>query len=150
MDIHPADSPGGERERVLARVGAWVLLSVLFLAMRVGYLREPLIGIDETGYMVVADVLARGGRLYADVWEQKPPVQYLLYLGVQSIAHCPEAIHAAGILLGLANTLLVLSLGRRLFGFWAGLGAAWLYNAYTASFGAVSFNSEVFLVCCVM
>lgn len=150
MDIHPADPPcgGGRPERAIARVGAWVLLSLLFLAMRVGYLREPLIGIDETGYMVVADVLARGGRLYADVWDQKPPVQYLLYLGVQSIAHCPEAIHAAGILLGLANTLLVLSLGRRLFGWWAGLGAAWLYNAYTASFGAVSFNSEVFLVCC--
>ena len=105
MDIYPADSPdgGGQRERALARVGAWVLLSVLFLAMRVGYLREPLIGIDETGYMVVADVLSRGGRLYMDVWEQKPPVQYLLYLGVQSIDHSPEAIHVAGLLLEIGR-----------------------------------------------
>ncbi|HEX6510174.1 MAG TPA: hypothetical protein VF221_21295, partial [Chloroflexota bacterium] len=84
----------------------WVLLgiSLVSLLWRLPSLFDPPWVNDEGTYFAVAQSMAHGYRLYADVWENKPPGIYLLY-GAVYHAFGPELIAvrivAAAIALGI-------------------------------------------------
>jgi hypothetical protein len=46
---------------------------------------DPLWYHDEVYYMAVGQHLSRGGLLYVDIWDHKPPFLYLIYSGFHSI-----------------------------------------------------------------
>lgn len=56
---------------------AW--LAILVIA-RIPSLFDYLRGVDEDYYMVIAQSLSKGGRLYIDIWDNKPPFLYFVYL----------------------------------------------------------------------
>lgn len=66
----------------------WKLVAVLLIALawRVPSLIDPPWVNDEGTYFAVAQAMAHGYRLYADVWENKPPGIYLLYSAVYHLA----------------------------------------------------------------
>src|SRR5438445_5428563 len=63
----------------------WIVLLVVLLVSllwRLPSLFDPPWVNDEGTYFAVAQAMAHGYRLYADVWENKPPGVYLLYSAV--------------------------------------------------------------------
>ncbi len=66
------------------RYGGYPLLGVLAVSLlwRLPSWWDPPWVNDEGTYFAVAQAMAHGYRLYADVWENKPPGLYLLYTAV--------------------------------------------------------------------
>ena len=66
------------------RYGGYPLLGVLAVSLlwRLPSWWDPPWVNDEGTYFAVAQAMAHGYRLYADVWENKPPGLYLLYIAV--------------------------------------------------------------------
>ncbi len=127
--------------------GAGILLVLLSLPLlRARFVHEPLIGLDEAIYMDVADVMNRGGRLYVDVWDHKPPGIYLIYQGILSMDRSPEAVHLVAFLVACLNALWLFLITRRLLGWVPAIAASWLFSIYTAAFWANSANTEGFLL----
>lgn len=66
-----------DRKRLEIIFLGFILLLVFFL--RLPSLFEPANYGDEGIYQVLGQVLKRGGLLYRDIWDNKPPFLYLLY-----------------------------------------------------------------------
>ncbi len=85
-------------------------LGVLLLALvlRVPALVRPIIDTDEAGHGVGARELLRGGRLYVDYADNKPPLLYWIYTGVMAVGgRSVLAVHWFGlawILVGASAT----------------------------------------------
>ena len=126
--------------------GAAALAAAGFVVMRIGFLGEPQMGVDSAAYMAIGDILNRGGRLYADVWDQKPPGLYLFYQLVMAFFPSAKATIVAGLAAMGLNVLLLFGLTRKLLGSWAGLSAGWLLAVFTAVFWASAPNAEVYLL----
>ena len=126
--------------------GAAALAAAGFAAMRLGFLQEPQMGVDSAAYMAIGDILNRGGRLYADVWDQKPPGLYLFYQLIMDLWPTARAAIVASLAAMGLNVLLLFGLTRKLLGPWAGLSAGWLLAVFTAVFWASAPNAEVFLL----
>jgi len=141
-----SDAHSGSRFSRVLWIAALLLILALFMITRWWLLGEPLIGVDEAIYMVVADVMARGGTLYVDVWDHKPPGIYLIYQGLLAIYRSPFILHLAAMLLTLACVAFLVWYGRRFDGPWPAWGAGWLLVVFTAPFWASSPNAEIFLV----
>lgn len=135
-----------DRRRTISLVATGVVVFASLPFLRLGYLKEPLMGMDEAIYMVVADVLNRGGRLYLDIWDHKPPGIYLLYQAILRLDHQPLAVHATALLLAMLNAWLLFRLTRRLQGAGRALIAVWLFSVYTSAFWAAALNAEAWLI----
>ncbi|MBP7866463.1 MAG: glycosyltransferase family 39 protein [Acidobacteria bacterium] len=124
------------------------LLAVLatFPLCRSGYLREAFTDIDEVIYLVTADAMAQGQRLYTDIWDHKPPLLYHLYGWVLRADPSVRAIRWCALFLAAGNTLLVFLLARRLFSAAGGVAAAWLFAVFTGFYWANALQTELFLV----
>ncbi len=79
----PLRSHASERVEHL-RYGGYPLLGVLAVSLlwRLPSWWDPPWVNDEGTYFAVAQAMAHGYRLYADVWENKPPGLYLVYTAV--------------------------------------------------------------------
>lgn len=103
---------------------------------------------DEGTYFAVAQAMAHGYRLYADVWENKPPALYLVYNAVYHLAG-PSllSIRVLTTLAVLAITVVAYLLAR----FYAGARAALMAGLLAGLLMGVPFlegttgNAEVFL-----
>lgn len=148
----PVEAPPGGRTAAPGRghrLGVLLgLLAVLatFPLCRSGYLREAFTDIDEVIYLVTADAMARGQRLYTDIWDHKPPLLYHLYGWILRAEPSIRAIRWCAILLAAVNTFLVFLLARRLFSAAGGVAAAWLFAVYTGFYWANALQTELFLV----
>jgi Dolichyl-phosphate-mannose-protein mannosyltransferase len=103
---------------------------------------------DEGTYFAVAQSMAHGYRLYADVWENKPPGLYLLYRTVyQGVGPSLFTIRVIASVAVLGIVLLSFALGRRL----AGNGVGLVASALVGMLFGVPFlegttgNAELFL-----
>jgi 4-amino-4-deoxy-L-arabinose transferase-like glycosyltransferase len=93
---------------------AIVLVSLLW---RLPSLFDPPWVNDEGTYFAVAQAMAHGSRLYADVWENKPPGIYLLYSAVyHSFGASLLAIRCIAAVLTVALVLLTHRLAVRAAG----------------------------------
>jgi 4-amino-4-deoxy-L-arabinose transferase-like glycosyltransferase len=73
--------------QVRSRPGPWALPAALLISLiwRVPSLFDPPWVNDEGTYFAVAQAISHGYRLYAGVWENKPPAIYVLYAGVYQV-----------------------------------------------------------------
>src|SRR6266850_1900236 len=113
------------------RVGpSWMvagLITVLFITHLPALLPRSTIQ-DEAVYVVVARQMLRGGRLYVDVVDRKPPLLFWVYEAILRIfgPHNWVALHLVGMLWVLATMGGLYLIGRRVAGPRAGLAAALL------------------------
>lgn len=108
-------------------------LAVVGLALAGALLRLPFLGVpldaDEGGYAYLAQRWAAGGKLYDDVWVDRPQGLMLVYRAVVTVSTWPGAIRVAGMLAGVAVTLGVAGAAWALRGRTAGVVAAGLAAA---------------------
>lgn len=104
---------------------------------------------DESVYVVVAREMLRGGRLYVDVVDRKPPLLFWVYDAILRVfgVHDWPALHAVGVLWVLATMWALYVIGRGLAGPSAGLAAALLYAVFKTFWVVtnLAFNGEVMM-----
>jgi len=126
------------------------------LAVRGVSIAQPL-GIDQSLWASAVRGMSRGQHLYVDVWEQRPPGIYWVYLaGFRALGWDPATIAWLDVLASASTALLLFLIGRTLAGSVAGAVAAALYTVLTmpaALYGHGGFLersvSETFIVVCV-
>jgi Dolichyl-phosphate-mannose-protein mannosyltransferase len=141
---------------------AWVLPIALgsvaagCLLLRIASIAEPL-GIDQSLWASAVRGMSRGQLLYRDVWEQRPPGIYLIYLlGFSVFGWASSTVAWLDILAAVATTGLLFAIVRRLSAATTGVVAGALYAALTMpawlyQYGGFLERSvcETFIVVCV-
>jgi 4-amino-4-deoxy-L-arabinose transferase-like glycosyltransferase len=143
------------------RVRAWLVIglavaAVAALLLRIVSIAEPL-GIDQSLWASAVRGMSRGQRLYVDVWEQRPPGIYWIYLaGFHVFGWTASAVAWLDILAAAGTTLLLYMIGSRLAAPATGVVAASLYAALTMPAGLYRHHGflersvcETFIVVCV-
>ena len=147
--------PGPSRLRSALTL-AFALTAAIALLVRCVSIAEPL-GIDQSLWASAVRGIARGQVLYRDVWEQRPPGIYWIYLGgFRIFGWTPAAVAWLDILASTATTLLIYAIARPLSGPLTGALASALYAALTMPawlfrYGGFLERSvcETFIVVCV-
>src|SRR5713101_1570591 len=129
MATLPADRPTGFR--------AWgaLVAALVVLAHAPSFFHRVLDG-DEAIYGSIAALMNLGGRLYAEGGvDNKPPGIFWVYGATLHLAgnYQMTAIHAVGLIVGLATCGLLYVIGRSLYGVRAGLLAALIYGVLAAA-----------------
>jgi hypothetical protein len=63
----------------LSRITPLLIFSVIFTVLRIPSLIEPYWYGDEGIYAVIGQAIRNGSLLYKDIWDNKPPLLYLIY-----------------------------------------------------------------------
>jgi hypothetical protein len=101
------------------------------LVLRIVSIAEPL-GIDQSLWASAARAISRHQLLYRDVWEQRPPGIYAIYVAAFHVfGWRPAAVAWIDILAAVATTILLYASVARLAGRPAGAFASFLYAALT-------------------
>lgn len=132
-----------------------LVIAVLALLIRTVAIVQPL-GIDQGLWASAVWGMEQGQRLYADVWEQRPPGIYFVYLtAFRLVGWTAGTVVWLDIAAATLTTGLLWAVARRLAGPVAGATTAALYATLTMPawlFGS-GFNersvSETFIVVCV-
>jgi 4-amino-4-deoxy-L-arabinose transferase-like glycosyltransferase len=122
--------------RLLARLLPAFLLGLLALTLALPMLCYPF-GRDQGMFACGAEVLQRGGTLYRDYWDLKPPgIYYLYWMSFFAFGRSMFAPRIMDLLFTLATAGGLFLLGRRLFSVWAGvLAALFFLLRYSLGFG---------------
>jgi len=103
---------------------------------------------DEGTYFAVAQAMRHGYRLYADVWENKPPLLYLVYEAVDRVAG-PSllAVRLLALVASLSLVALTFLLSRRYVNNQSSLAAALLSGLLLSVpfLEGTTANAEIFL-----
>src|SRR5690242_3688787 len=108
-------APSSWRGERLAAAALLALAALGFL-IRCAAIAEPL-GIDQSLWASAVRGMSRGQLLYRDVWEQRPPGIYFIYLaGFSVLGWKASTIVWLDIIAAAATTVLLWSIGRTLSG----------------------------------
>ena len=126
------------------------------LLLRVPAIAAPL-GIDQGLWASAVRGMARGMSLYQDVWEQRPPGIYFIYLaGFRVLGWSAATVVWLDILAALATTILLAAIAYRLAGRMVAALCAALFAALTMPAGLYGYGGllersvcETFIVVCV-
>ncbi len=127
---------------------AWTGILIVFFMMRATIVSIPLER-DEGEYAYIADQIMNGGVPYRDVFDQKPPGIFFLYMVALTVfGRSVEGIHIFMYLWTLVTTILLYRLVDRLFGTGAGLLSALVLAIMTAEKGVLgsAANTEIFML----
>lgn len=135
---------------------ALVCIAIAALLLRVTAIAEPL-GIDQSLWASAARAMARGQLLYRDVWEQRPPGIYWVYVaGFHLLGWKASTVAWLDLFASALTALLMYSIGRNLSTRTTGALAAAMYAAFTMPawlYGHGGFLeravSETFIVACI-
>ena len=153
-EIVPAEdgpTPVGPR-RWPAVVGTALLFVVVAFAVHAPGLSKKVFNSDEAYLATQAQVINRGGRLYHETVDRKPPVVPYLYAATFRITGSDDLppVRVLAILADVATALLLAAEARRRFGSGrAGVIAGLLFIGSTAAFFAQDVqaaNFEVFML----
>jgi len=89
-----------------------IIISFIFFLLRLPSLFEPHWYGDEGIYQVVGMALNNGSLLYKDIWDNKPPLLYLLYALFQSDQF---TVRFVSLIFGLLSLLVFFFLSKKLF-----------------------------------
>lgn len=132
-------------------VASLLVVLVVTLVWRVPSLFDPPWVNDEGTYFAVAQAMAHGYRLYANIWENKPPGLYVLYSGVYHLVG-PSLVSVRLLATGavLVLVLVVYHIATRLAGEAAALVGAMLAGLLMGVplLEGTTANAEVFIVPC--
>ena len=139
-----AETPSRRSGRLRAVLGCLAVVAVL-VALRLPGFFEPAWSEDAGAYANIGRALDLGGRLYGEVWDNKPPGMY--WLSAADMAGGASALRAQialSVIVALA-TLLVFLVGRRLATPAVGLSAAPLFAvvASVPNFTGNQLNAEI-------
>jgi 4-amino-4-deoxy-L-arabinose transferase-like glycosyltransferase len=110
---------------------ALLAVAAAALLLRVVTIAEPL-GIDQGLWASAVRGMARGQRLYHDVWEQRPPGIYWTYMAAfHAFGWTAAAVAWLDLLAAAATTAMLYLLGRRLANATTGAAAAAIYAVLT-------------------
>lgn len=101
-------------EKIEKRKEIWFLIfiSFLFFLLRLPSLIEPYWYGDEGVYELVGLAVNNGRMLYSQIWDNKPPLLYLIY----AIAHADQfTVRFLSLLSGLISAILFYYLSKNLF-----------------------------------
>jgi Dolichyl-phosphate-mannose-protein mannosyltransferase len=116
------------------RLGVMLLLAAIIagaFTIRVTAIAEPL-GIDQSLWASAAKGMANGQRLYHDVWEQRPPGIYWIYLtGFRLFGWTPATVVWLDILASAGTCVLLALTARTLSGSMTALVTGALYASLT-------------------
>jgi len=144
MTLEPrtAPSPLTRTHAVIALAA----LSIFLLVARLPAYHEP-VDWDVGTYSVIANELLHGERLYADVWDVKPPAIFVTYAFAQLIAgegflsvYLLSVIAAIVTMLGIYRAA---SVAGRTAGLWA--AAAWAAMCFEPWIEGTAPNTEAFI-----
>lgn len=125
------------------------LVIIFSLLIRLPYLNVPLER-DEGGYAYIAWRMEQGELPYKDVFDNKPPLIYFIYLLIFKVfGHSVKAIHCFLLLWVLAEVFLIYKLCRQLFHEDSlALLAAAIFAFVTSEPGVLGFtaNTEIFML----
>ena len=135
---------------------AFLLITFAALIVRIASIAEPL-GIDQSLWASAVRGMSRGQLLYRDVWEQRPPGIYWIYLaGFELFRWTAATVAWLDVIASAAMTLLIFAVVRRLSTIQTGALAAALYALLTMPpwlYGNGGFLErsvcETFIVVCV-
>ena len=126
-------SPGS-----FTRVG-WYLIGAIILLLLLPTLFLPL-GPDQAIFMVIGEGMLKGGVLYRDLVDIKPPLVFYLYAGAAALfGHGAISIRIVDLLLQCLGCLMLIRLVRRASG--SDLAAALSAVIYLISYLAVGYVS---------
>ncbi len=129
MPEHHEDGARARRRGVLAAIA--IVGTAVALLLRVASIAAPL-GIDQSLWASAVRGMARGQALYVDIWEQRPPGIYWMYLaGFSIFGWTPAAVAWLDVLAAAATTGLLYAIGTTLSSRLTGAVAALLYAALT-------------------
>jgi 4-amino-4-deoxy-L-arabinose transferase-like glycosyltransferase len=98
--------------------GAWIAIAstaLLLFVLRYPSLYEPRWYGDEGIFAAIAQSLRSGGTLYADAWDNKPPLIFFTYAGIQSLfGTSVMALHIASLVVALATQAVVMAIALML------------------------------------
>jgi hypothetical protein len=130
--LKPAPPPPAQADARRSRVGRVVAIALLVIGgalLLVPMLAYPF-GSDHGSFATAADVIGRGGRLYRDVFEIKPPgVYYLFWTAFHLFGRSMFAVRVLDLLWTLAAAALLVVLGRRMRSAAAGVVAGFAFLA---------------------
>ena len=89
-----------------------LLVCTIFVALRLPSLIEPHWYGDEGIYQVVGRALAEGRVLYRDIWDNKPPVLYIIYAFSYGNLFIVKLL---SLIAGLGSTVVLYKLAKKLF-----------------------------------
>lgn len=149
-------SPIGSPDVRFAIGAALVVAALAALILRLPSVAQPL-GIDQSLWASAVFGMEHGQRLYRDVWEQRPPGIYWIYLaGFRAFGWSPATVAWLDILAAAAMTALLYVVARRLSDRVTAALASALYAALTMPawlYGHGGFLEravcETFIVVCV-
>ncbi|MGE0542609.1 MAG: ArnT family glycosyltransferase [Dehalococcoidia bacterium] len=129
MAIQPVlRRPEPATDRLLPRAAEIAVVVLLVLTLRLPSLFEPHHYGDEGVFAATAQQMLAGDTLYREIWDNKPPLVFLIYAAVIAAAGPSiAALHLTGAIWSAATALVVLAIGRRVGGEVAGWLAALLY-----------------------
>ena len=150
-----------DRSSTDSRFGSVLALTLMFIAamallMRVPSIAQPL-GIDQGLWASAVRGMDRGQLLYRDVWEQRPPGIYWVYLGAfRLLGWQASTVAWMDIIVGVLTTVLLYGIARRLADLVTAALAAALYATMTMPawlYGDGGFLeravSETFIALCI-
>jgi 4-amino-4-deoxy-L-arabinose transferase-like glycosyltransferase len=106
-------APGIRRYHAVLTL-ALLLTTLAALVLRIASIAEPL-GIDQSLWASAARGMSRGQLLYRDVWEQRPPGIYWIYLaGFELFRWTPATVAWLDVIASASMTLLIFAIVRRL------------------------------------
>ncbi|HXK33933.1 MAG TPA: hypothetical protein VNM91_07995 [Dehalococcoidia bacterium] len=120
------------RRLVRASLGALpAALAVAALALlRAPTLAEPMWYGDEGIFAAIAANFRDGRMLYAEAWDNKPPLIFLTYAGVQAVfGESVAALHAVTSAAAAATQLALIVIAWRLYGAWRAAAAGAVFAA---------------------
>lgn len=127
----------------------WLLLILITILSRLPVLLHPRPIDDERIYSVVATELIKGGQLYVDAIERKPPLLFWIYSAIYKISGAYNAygLHLISLIWLILTMWGVYLLGRTLFNPFAGWTMALLYSIYQhwAVQSNVALNGEIMM-----
>ena len=133
IDLQPAR--GAAAAPRLASIGVLLLLAAAGILVRCVSIVEPL-GIDQSLWASAVRGMARGQLLYQDVWEQRPPGIYFLYLaGFRVFGWTASTVAWLDIVAAAATAGLLFAVGRASGSARTGAAAAALYGVLTLPAG---------------
>jgi hypothetical protein len=101
-----------------------VLVLLLALALRVPSFYEPRWYADEGIFAAIAQNMREGRTLYAEAWDNKPPLIFVTYALIQYVFGAGVLpLHAVTAVVVLATQAGVMAIALRLYGGWRSLAA---------------------------
>ena len=148
-DVHAAAStieqprtPPSRRGRGSSASVVWAAAAGVFL-VRLAFAWRPL-GLDESGYLTIAQQWSRGSSLYGDLWVDRPPMLIILYQAAAALGGAVP-LRLIGCLAASVTVLAVARAASTLSGARAGRASALLAAAFLASplTGSAEVNGEL-------